>query len=137
MAPTSSPRFVHRKPYLALRAAPVWTTSSCYTGFLRCGRTPATTAHDLERLGLPPGKHAVLYAPTSLDDSFYGVDTFRPRRAVSSVMSAAIPVFHDNMEVLAKMLPHARSLTLPGLDHLAPLTHPADIATAIADFIAT
>ena len=33
------------------------------------------------------------------------------------------------------MLPHAEILTLPGLNHLAPLTNPATLAPAIADYV--
>jgi hypothetical protein len=33
------------------------------------------------------------------------------------------------------MLPNARTMMLPGLDHLAPLTRPAEIASAIAQFV--
>jgi hypothetical protein len=33
------------------------------------------------------------------------------------------------------MLPDARARTLPGLDHLAPLAHPAELASAIGEFV--
>jgi hypothetical protein len=33
------------------------------------------------------------------------------------------------------MLLDARTQTLPGLDHLAPLTHPAELAAAIGAYL--
>jgi pimeloyl-ACP methyl ester carboxylesterase len=45
------------------------------------------------------------------------------------------PWFHENLAILAKMLPDARTQTLPGLDHLAPLTHPAELAATIGAFV--
>jgi len=45
------------------------------------------------------------------------------------------PLFRENVEILASMLPNARTAMLPGLNHLGPLTHPAEIALAIAQFV--
>jgi pimeloyl-ACP methyl ester carboxylesterase len=45
------------------------------------------------------------------------------------------PWFRENVAILAGMLPDARAQTLPGLDHLAPLTHPAALAAAIGEFV--
>jgi pimeloyl-ACP methyl ester carboxylesterase len=45
------------------------------------------------------------------------------------------PWFGENVSLLAEMLPDARVLTLPCIDHLAPLTHPAQLAVTIADFV--
>ena len=45
------------------------------------------------------------------------------------------PWFRENVEILADLLPNARAQSLPGLDHMAPLTHPAELATAIAQFV--
>jgi pimeloyl-ACP methyl ester carboxylesterase len=45
------------------------------------------------------------------------------------------PWFRENVAILADMLPDARAETLPGLDHLAPLTHPAELAAAIGGFV--
>jgi pimeloyl-ACP methyl ester carboxylesterase len=45
------------------------------------------------------------------------------------------PWFRENVEILAGMLPNARTAMLPGLNHLGPLTHPAEIALAIAEFV--
>jgi pimeloyl-ACP methyl ester carboxylesterase len=45
------------------------------------------------------------------------------------------PWFGENVAILAGMLPDARARTLPGLDHLAPLTHPAELAAAIGEFV--
>jgi pimeloyl-ACP methyl ester carboxylesterase len=44
------------------------------------------------------------------------------------------PWFRENVAILADMLPDARTATLADLDHLAPLTHPAEFASAIAEF---
>jgi len=43
------------------------------------------------------------------------------------------PWFPDNIAVLAAMLPNARTVTLPGTDHLAPLTHPDLLAGVIVE----
>ena len=43
------------------------------------------------------------------------------------------PWFPDNIAVLAAMLPAARIVTVPGADHLAPLTHPDLLAGVIAE----
>jgi pimeloyl-ACP methyl ester carboxylesterase len=45
------------------------------------------------------------------------------------------PWFVENCEVLAGMVPGAATVTLPGLGHLGALTHPADVASVIADFV--
>lgn len=45
------------------------------------------------------------------------------------------PWFAENQTLLAKWLPDATMVTLKGCDHLAPLTHPADLAAVIADFV--
>jgi pimeloyl-ACP methyl ester carboxylesterase len=45
------------------------------------------------------------------------------------------PWFRENAAILAEMLPDARTETLPGLDHLAPLTDPAELASTIGEFI--
>jgi pimeloyl-ACP methyl ester carboxylesterase len=45
------------------------------------------------------------------------------------------PWFRENIAILAEMLPDARAETLPGLDHLAPLTRPAALASAIGEFV--
>lgn len=45
------------------------------------------------------------------------------------------PWFAENVALLTDMLPNARPLTLEGADHLAPLTHAADLAAVIADFV--
>jgi pimeloyl-ACP methyl ester carboxylesterase len=43
------------------------------------------------------------------------------------------PWFPDNIAVLAAMLPDARTVTVRGADHLAPLTHPDLLAGVIAE----
>ena len=43
------------------------------------------------------------------------------------------PWFPDNIAVLAAMLPTARTVTMSGTDHLAPLTHPGQLASVIAE----
>jgi pimeloyl-ACP methyl ester carboxylesterase len=44
------------------------------------------------------------------------------------------PWFHENAEILAGLLPGAETVTLPGAGHLAPQTHPTEVASMIADF---
>jgi pimeloyl-ACP methyl ester carboxylesterase len=44
------------------------------------------------------------------------------------------PWFRENAEILAGLLPGAETVTLPGAGHLAPQTHPAEVASMIADF---
>lgn len=46
------------------------------------------------------------------------------------------PWFPDNIAALAAMLPDARTVTVPGADHLAPLTHPDLLAGVIAKHVA-
>jgi pimeloyl-ACP methyl ester carboxylesterase len=45
------------------------------------------------------------------------------------------PWFRENVAILAGMLPDARAETLPELDHLAPLSRPAELASAIGEFV--
>ena len=45
------------------------------------------------------------------------------------------PWFRENVAILAEMLPDARTQTLPGLDHLAPLTRPGELASTIGEFV--
>jgi pimeloyl-ACP methyl ester carboxylesterase len=45
------------------------------------------------------------------------------------------PWFPDNIAVLAAMLPSVRTVTLPGTDHLAPLTRPDLLAAVIAEHV--
>jgi pimeloyl-ACP methyl ester carboxylesterase len=45
------------------------------------------------------------------------------------------PWFAENIQLLARMIPDAHIVTLPGLDHLVPLTDPATLARVIADFV--
>ena len=47
------------------------------------------------------------------------------------------PWFRENVAILAEMLPDARTQTLPELDHLAPLTHPAALASAIGEYLSS
>jgi pimeloyl-ACP methyl ester carboxylesterase len=45
------------------------------------------------------------------------------------------PWFRENVAILAEMLPDVRTQTLPELDHLAPVTHPAELASTISKFV--
>jgi pimeloyl-ACP methyl ester carboxylesterase len=45
------------------------------------------------------------------------------------------PGFRENLVILAEMLPDVRTRTLPGLDHLAPLTRPGELASTIGEFV--
>jgi pimeloyl-ACP methyl ester carboxylesterase len=72
-----------------------------------------------------------------------GAWTFGPAEAARVAAPALLlcgaesrPWFRENAAILAAMLPAARTETLPGLDHLAPLTHPGELAAAIARFVA-
>jgi pimeloyl-ACP methyl ester carboxylesterase len=49
--------------------------------------------------------------------------------------SESKPWFAENMAQLAAWLPVATAVTLVGCDHLAPLTHPTELATVAADFV--
>ncbi len=67
--------------------------------------------------------------------------SFGPAEAVRVTAPALLvhgtgssPWFAENSEILAEMLPNARTLTLAGVDHLAPLTRPAELASAVARF---
>jgi pimeloyl-ACP methyl ester carboxylesterase len=68
--------------------------------------------------------------------------TFGPAEAARVAAPALLicgaetrPWFRENAAILAEMLPDARTETLPGLDHLAPLTHPAELAATIGEFV--
>src|SRR5215472_2225261 len=68
--------------------------------------------------------------------------TFGPAEAAQVTAPALLisgaetrPWFRENAAILAEMLPNARTETLPGTDHLAPLTHPAELAATIGDFV--
>jgi pimeloyl-ACP methyl ester carboxylesterase len=71
-----------------------------------------------------------------------GAWTFGPAEAARVAAPALLlcgagsrPWFRENVALLADMLPDARAETLPELDHLAPLTHPAELAAAIGEFV--
>jgi len=71
-----------------------------------------------------------------------GAWTFGPAEAARITAAALLlrgagsrPWFRENVEILAELLPDARTQTLPELDHLAPLTNPAELASAIAAFV--
>jgi pimeloyl-ACP methyl ester carboxylesterase len=71
-----------------------------------------------------------------------GAWSFGPAEAAQVAIPALLlcgaesrPWFRENVAVLADMLPNARTQTLPELGHLAPLTHPADLASTIGDFV--
>jgi pimeloyl-ACP methyl ester carboxylesterase len=48
--------------------------------------------------------------------------------------AASRPWFLENVELLAKMVPGAEMVTVPGLDHVAPLARPGDLGAVIARF---
>jgi pimeloyl-ACP methyl ester carboxylesterase len=71
-----------------------------------------------------------------------GAWTFGPAEAARVAVPALLlcgaephPWFPENVAILAGMLPDAHARTLPGLDHLAPLTHPAELASTIGEFV--
>jgi pimeloyl-ACP methyl ester carboxylesterase len=71
-----------------------------------------------------------------------GAWTFGPAEAARVAAPALLlcgaesrPWFGENDAILAETLPAARAQTLPELDHLAPLTRPAELASAIGDFV--
>jgi pimeloyl-ACP methyl ester carboxylesterase len=49
--------------------------------------------------------------------------------------AASRPWFAENMDRLAEWLPNTSTVTLEGCDHLAPLTHPAELARVAATFV--
>jgi pimeloyl-ACP methyl ester carboxylesterase len=68
--------------------------------------------------------------------------TFGPAEATGVAAPALLlcgaqsrPWFRENVAVLAGMLPEVRTETLPELDHLAPLTHPAELTATSGAFI--
>jgi pimeloyl-ACP methyl ester carboxylesterase len=73
-----------------------------------------------------------------------GAWTFGPAEAARVAAPALLicgaesrPWFRENVAILAEMLPDARTRTLPDLDHLAPLTHPAALASAIGEYLSS
>jgi pimeloyl-ACP methyl ester carboxylesterase len=70
-----------------------------------------------------------------------GAWTFGPAEAARVAVPALLlcgaeprPWFPENVAILAGMLPDARTDSAR-LDHLAPLTHPAELAAAIGEFV--
>jgi pimeloyl-ACP methyl ester carboxylesterase len=68
--------------------------------------------------------------------------TFGPAEAARVAAPALLicgtesrPWFRENVAILAELLPDARTETLPALDHLAPLTHPGELASTIGEFV--
>jgi pimeloyl-ACP methyl ester carboxylesterase len=68
--------------------------------------------------------------------------TFGPAEAARVAAPALLirgaesrPWFRENIAILAEMLPDARMESLADLDHLAPLTHPAELAATIGEFV--
>ena len=71
-----------------------------------------------------------------------GAWTFGPAEAARVAAPALLlcgagsrPWFRENVAILAEMLPDTRTQTLPELDHLAPLTHPANLDSTIGQFV--
>jgi pimeloyl-ACP methyl ester carboxylesterase len=71
-----------------------------------------------------------------------GAWTFGPAEAARVAAPALLlcgaesrPWFRENVAILAEMLPDARTQTLLGLDHLAPLTRPGELASTIGEFV--
>ena len=71
-----------------------------------------------------------------------GAWTFGPAEAARVAAPALLlcgarsrPWFRENVAILAEMLPEGRAETLPELDHLAPLTHAAELAATIGAFV--
>jgi pimeloyl-ACP methyl ester carboxylesterase len=71
-----------------------------------------------------------------------GAWTFGPAEAARVAAPALLvcgaesrPWFRENAAILAGMLPDTRTVTPPALDHLAPLTHPAELASTIGEFV--
>jgi pimeloyl-ACP methyl ester carboxylesterase len=71
-----------------------------------------------------------------------GAWTFGPAEASRITAPALLlcgagsrPWFPENVAILAELLPDARTETLPELHHLAPLTHPGELAATIRDFV--
>jgi pimeloyl-ACP methyl ester carboxylesterase len=68
--------------------------------------------------------------------------TFGPAEAARVAAPALLvcgaesrPWFRENVAILADMLPDVRTETLSELDHLAPLTHPGELASTIGEFV--
>jgi pimeloyl-ACP methyl ester carboxylesterase len=68
--------------------------------------------------------------------------TFGPAEAARVTAPALLlcgaesrPWFRENVAILAEILPDARAKTLPEPGHLAPLTHPAELASTIGQFV--
>jgi pimeloyl-ACP methyl ester carboxylesterase len=68
--------------------------------------------------------------------------TFGPAEAARVAAPALLicgaesrPWFRENVAILADMLPDVRTETLSELDHLAPITHPGELASTIGEFV--
>ena len=81
----------------------------------------------------PPEWEAHIFATTPTDIWRYVPQLHTPVLAIRGERSPTFPA--GSMARLARLLPHAHTLTIAGSDHMVPLERPAETAAAIHDFV--
>ena len=81
----------------------------------------------------PPEWEAHIFATVPTDIWRYVPQLCTPLLAVRGERSPTFPA--ESLARLARLLPHARTLTIPNSDHMVPLERPAETGAAILDFV--
>ena len=144
--PSGQVRATHASTYVgpALAAAAEGDVPRAFDVFLRGVGGDGYRAALLDRLGEDGTAAAVRESAYFFADELPAVAAWSFGAAEAARISAPTvvvrgadsrPWFGENVDLLAGMLPDARVVTLPDRDHLAPLTHPDDLAEVIATFV--
>jgi pimeloyl-ACP methyl ester carboxylesterase len=81
----------------------------------------------------PPEWEAHIFATTPTDIWRYVPQLSTPVLTIRGERSPTFPA--ESMARLARLLPQARTVTIPDSDHMVPLERPAETAAAIHDFV--
>jgi len=81
----------------------------------------------------PPEWEAHIFATTPTDIWRYVPQLRTPVLAIRGERSPTFPA--ESMARLARLLPHAHTVTIPDSDHMVPLERPMETAAAIHDFV--
>jgi pimeloyl-ACP methyl ester carboxylesterase len=146
-------RLQHRLPIAqaAMRRRRTWPTrQACYDhlvgkpffarwpaasleAYVKAGTRETIDPHDGVELVYPPEWEAHIFATTPT-----GIwrDIPRLRTPVLAMRGEHSPTFPaESLARLARLLPHACTLTIPDSDHMVPVERPAETAASILDFI--
>jgi len=81
----------------------------------------------------PPEWEAHIFATTPTDIWRYVPRLHTPMLTIRGERSPTFPA--ESMARLARLLPQARTLTIPDSDHMVPLERPVETAAAVHDFV--